>query len=80
MKRHIVKVTWTDTVSNNSWVRGDKVAEWGRKETLIESVGFLIERNKRHVVITGMYDAEDDTHNDYQKIPVGCVKKVVRLK
>lgn len=80
----IVKVLWYDTASNNAgWKDEEMAKKWGREKTLIQSVGFLIEKNKFNLLISAMIDPskdEEDQYTDLQKIPVGTIIKIITLK
>ena len=83
-KDKIVKVTWVDTASQSLWKGKKEVIEWGRKELICESVGYLIEKGKKQIIISAMKDIaenpRDSWYNDHQKIPIGCVKRITHLK
>ena len=75
----IVKVTWIDTASNQEWKSAEATKKWGNEAMIIESIGFLIDKNKKHVVLSGMIASDGDS-GIQQRIPRGCVKKITYIK
>lgn len=75
----IVKVLWIDTSSNHEWKSAEAMKKWGNEDMVIESIGFLIDKNNKHVVLSGMM-ASDGESGIQQRIPRGCVKKITYIK
>lgn len=75
MKYPIVLVIWDDAAGHDdAWE--DTVET---KPELIESVGFLLLKNRNYVVIAQDVD-EDGKHNGRSQIPRGMVKKMKVLR
>ncbi len=81
-KDKIVKIQWEDTSSNSGWRDRKFLKEWARKNTMCESVGFLVAKNKRNVILAAMKDMDKrfTDYNDYHKIPRRCIKNIKILK
>ncbi len=67
----IVKVAWRDSFALVGW--GDEPADI----TNIESVGWLIHKNKERVVLAGMVGSGG--YNNQQAIPRGCIISIKEL-
>ena len=78
-KDKIVKVKWEDTVTNDNWATKENAVKWSKKDFICESVGFLMEKNKKHIILASMRGFNEDVSMS-QKIPMGCVKSIKRLK
>ena len=71
-------VDWYDTESKPEWTEKDDTKKWGNKYCEIRSVGFLIDDNKKCLVLCAMYN--DNDFGDIHKIPKGCIKKIKHIK
>ena len=74
----IVEVEWWDARSFGGW---SSPAEYAKKGiALCRTVGYLLRRNKREIVV--VQNVGDTTGNvsDATAIPTCCVKRVRRLK
>ena len=75
MKLKKVHVTWIDSAA--------AARQWIDKEELMtvavcSSVGFLLERTRRHILIAQSYS--DTQYGQVLVIPAGCIRKVKRLR
>ena len=73
----LVRVKWIDTVTDDSWVTKESAKKWSRRDFECESVGWLIEKDRKHVIIVSMKGGDDVAMS--QKIPRGCVKSIKRI-
>ena len=71
----LVCVTWDDAEVDSGW---DKVAE--PKEALVLTVGFMMKKTKKHIVIAASITAGEYNTNQRIQIPMGMVKKIDVLK
>ena len=67
----IVKVLWKDSLAFIGW------ADEPIDTTDIESVGWLIHKNKERVVLAGMVGSGE--YNNQQAIPRGCIISIKEL-
>jgi hypothetical protein len=83
MKRCAVIVYWRDTVTNNhGWRDASDLGEWADKHAGGDmiSCGVLVAKTKDYIIVTPLYNPEDDMAGIIVKIPMGCVQKIVRIK
>ena len=83
MKRPAVVVHWEDcSTHNEGWRESDMVKQWADQYegSMMISVGILIAKTKRYLLITPLYNPVDDWAGLVVKIPAGCVKKITRIK
>lgn len=70
----LLKVTWYDaTDHDDTWVDNKDIEKWSKELTTIISVGWLLRRNKNHVVLAG--DDADGNWGRVTKIPTGWIIK-----
>jgi len=75
MKHELVMISWKDITSWNGW-NGD-IVEQGKDEPLeFKTVGFLLTKNRKKVVIS---DSIPDIGN-LTVFPAGCVTNIEILK
>lgn len=75
MKNKLVKVTWYDTVTSDSWLTSEQVKE--TKIEMFESVGWLLFENDKQVTLVA------DTGNHHSRtiaIPRGAIVEIVYLR
>ena len=75
----IVLVRWEDPTRDNSGWISKKIS---RTITPLEcqTVGCIVKRNTRRLIIAASFCRENDTVADLMSIPARCVKKVTRLR
>ncbi len=71
----IVAVVWDDAEVDSGW---DKVGE--PKESLALTVGFLIKKTRKHLVIAGSITSGEYNTNQRIQIPRGMVKELIVIK
>lgn len=71
-KVKIVTVTWDDICSNGGWVS----PEHARADWKVISVGMLLSRTKKEIVLVQSKVFGRDTVADTLTIPIGVVRKV----
>lgn len=54
----VVRVTWWDAWTSDSWASVEEVVEAGRIGVLVSSVGYLLHEDPACVVIAGSYDPD----------------------
>jgi hypothetical protein len=78
-KYPLVEIEWTDSCSSNGWGTPERHMS---KYTIsrCRSVGYLIERNAKHVIVS--QSLSDDTGNaaEVLAVPASCIKRLRRLK
>lgn len=80
MKIKLVKVKWQDTMSESDWKDIDEIKKWAKKERAIcVSVGWLVERTKKYIVVAGSKGVNDEDYGDFIRIPRAIIKKITRL-
>lgn len=83
MSARMVSVRWTDSFSaNHGWSDTQELAkEVGEQKFEIESIGFLLRRDKKHIVLMqSLRTPHGDQCADTIAIPVGCILSVRRLQ
>jgi hypothetical protein len=75
MKEEIKTIRWVDTTSDSEWKKKEDIMKWAEEETICESTGFLVGKNKKHIVIASMRDKKNNEFSDYHKIPRRCIKR-----
>ena len=74
----IVKLYWVDAhVHSDGWLGQEEFRDWLKEPGVMVSVGTLIERSKRWVVLA--QSVGPDSVADLIKVPAGMVLKVVRV-
>ena len=74
----LVMVRWEDIVGDDNWQT--------RKEAIgviphnFVSVGWLLRKDKKSIVITACYSPDDDTVGSITSIPIGAVLEVKTIK
>ena len=81
----LVRVDWVDIIRNDSpWITVQKAVEWaddgpGR----CMSVGLLIKKTRKYVLIAGGMDAKTSKEHDLggiECIPAGCIEKITVIR
>lgn len=83
MKPRPAIVTWRD-----AWTHASRecdletMLECGREKCIVESIGFVIERNKKEIILVSCINNWDDhtTYKGQVHIPIAMIKKVKYLK
>lgn len=78
-KWHMVRVEWEDSASRGSWRSADTEAARPRSTLRIVSVGYLLRKTKREIVLFQSHDDEDKI-SDTVAIPMGCVHRIRKFK
>lgn len=74
-----VAVYWEDAADHPSaWQEVDDVEP--RDDVLMVSYGVYLGVKKKSVLLAATYCERDQTVNSTSQVPLGCVKKIVRLK
>ena len=77
MRQKLVKVKWEDAIGQS---RGQDVGEAAKSEPIMmESVGWLLSKNRRCVTIVGTLDAQGQCL-DRNTIPRSTVKEIIYLE
>jgi hypothetical protein len=77
----LVHVLWTDAFSARGWRNHDEIQELIRESTDIDSVGYLIHRSPKKVVLVGSIDRQETPNmNHYHEIPTSMVKRITHLR
>lgn len=76
-RRRILEVEWDDSATLSRW--GYEKEHTESSVAKCRSVGYLIERNEKHIVLA--LNASDETGRvgDTISIPAACVRKVRRI-
>ena len=80
-------IHWVDTSHIMGWNKVEYSLDWGKHLCSVFTVGWLLEKNKYHYVITPAFSPREDGNEDVSyngclvtyKIPIGCVKSKKRL-
>ena len=75
-KKRVVEVVWVDACSDDGWTDSEDIK--AGSDYIAVSVGFLLLRDKRRVILTQSL-GQNDKCGGYLQIPAGCVKRVRRL-
>ena len=70
----LVLVEWLDIIGKDSWQSLDKARATSPER--FRSVGWLLRRDKKAVVIAACHSMKDDTTGSVTSIPSGCVCSV----
>lgn len=71
----LVSVVWDDAECDSGW---DAAAE--PKESLVLSVGFLVKKTRKHIVLAGSITTGEHNTNQRIQIPKGMIKSIEVLK
>lgn len=74
----LVVVHWVDIVGDDNWQTRKEAAEV--KPHAFISVGWLLKKNKKAIVIIACYSPDDDTVGSITSIPMGAVLEVKTIK
>jgi len=78
MKLKLAQVDWVDSTGNQKW---EKNADTKSRECCeIRTVGYVIDRNTRHIALAASVDREYGENNDRLLIPCGCIKRIRYLQ
>lgn len=83
MKRPCVIIHWEDcSTHNKGWAEVSEIKAWAKTYVGAEMVscGTLLEKTKKHIIITPLYNPDDDWAGIHVRIPMGCVTKFVYVK
>ena len=83
-KLPIVEVDWVDSMSASGWRSAKEVAKYSAEAQAIKSVGYMLTKDRKKVILVGSLDAIDhdgevQQFNHYHEIPRGCVKRIRRI-
>lgn len=76
--RPVVEVIWEDAVSQEQWAEAAGIVAFRREQVLVVTVGLLVERSKRYVVVASSHSSLDH-HGGLWKIPTGMVRSVRQI-
>lgn len=71
----LVSVVWDDAEADTGW---DKVST--PKEALVLTVGFLIKKTRKHIVIAGSVTTGEFNTNQRMQIPRAMIQSIEVLK
>ena len=71
----LVAVIWDDAEVDTGW---DKVGT--PKEALVLSVGYLVKKTRKHVVLAGSITTGEYNTNNRMQIPKGMIKSIEVVK
>jgi len=81
----LIYIEWEDAVTNAGWFSEEEIGEW-RKDAhswVIHETGFLIEENKRFILLAGGFKPADDwvdiKYVNLHKIPKTWIRKRIDL-
>ena len=74
----IVKITWRDASSKTGWTEKEEAMEWIDEDFPYYAVGMLLKKDKRFISVATSW--EEEQYLNIQKIPIGCVIKIEKLK
>ena len=70
----LVLVEWFDIIGKDSWQSLDKARSTSPMR--FRSVGWLIRKDSKAVVVSSCHSTEDDTTGSVTSIPLGCICSV----
>lgn len=69
-------VEWSDSCSSRAgWEYVEDIAEWGKTEFVIHSIGHVVYEDDNCIVISMSYGIHNDTATETMRIPKGCIMK-----
>ena len=74
----LVIIRWKDIVGDDNWQTREEAAEV--KPHVFISIGWLLKKDKKAIVITACYSPDDDTVGSITSIPMGAVLEVKTIK
>jgi len=74
----LVLIRWKDIVGDDNWQTRKDAKELQPHEFV--SVGWLLRKDKKSIVITSCYSPDDDTVGSVTSIPMGTVLEVKQLR
>ena len=72
-------IYWLDTESNPAWMALDKANQRPGDSDCI-TCGFFFKKDREFLYISACINKKSDGDRDRITIPLGCIKKVQRLK
>lgn len=80
----LIFIEWYDAITmKNGWYIENDVKEWGQNmDWLIKQAGYLIEDNKKYILLASKYnpqESEESKYSEITKIPKGWIKKRVPI-
>lgn len=75
--KHLLMVTWQDAISDSGWQTRAEVKELA---PLILSVGWLVRKNKRVLILHADAGREDEDTNRRVEIPRSLIREIVEIQ
>lgn len=74
----LVVVLWRDIVGDDNWLTRSEAR--ATEPHAFTSIGWLLRKDKKSIVITACYSPDDDTVSSVTSIPMGAVLDVKTVK
>ena len=77
-----IEVIWIDTQTprQSGWMSPEEYAAFRKEPMVMRSVGMFKDKDKQYLGIYGCADMEGEEITLPMAIPIGCIKKIRRLK
>lgn len=76
----LVQVTWLDAQDHkDTWVDTADAEAFGEKECKIVSVGFVIKRGRKYLLLGSDWDEADEDWGTVRKVPLGMIIEIQTL-
>lgn len=80
-KYPMVMVEWVDTYTDSRWqTREDLINDSKEFPYMVKTLGFLLNKNKRYVLVSPTFAVNHDKHGNGTHIPTKSIKKITKLK
>lgn len=73
-----VEVTWMDSSGYGAWDKRRSAIN-NRKISEVKTLGYILKRNKREILVAQSIDLTIDSVDHTIIIPMGCVKEIKEL-
>ena len=75
------KIWWIDTIGYNGWYDEDTLKKQMKGiANYMETIGFYVCEDKNFYCMAMLLNREMETFGHIQYIPIGCVKRIKKLK
>ncbi len=80
LKPKLYEVEWQDAWSNDLSWQGLDLADMCAETAINRTVGWMMKRNKKQIVLAQSIHADDERCSSLTGIPLGCILKMRKLK
>lgn len=80
-----IEIEWIDAayIIDMGWKTEQEIDDWLAEKIIYKELGYYIKKDKNYIVLCGGYSKKSDGIQQVcgtKVIPIGCVKKITKLK